>query len=151
MLSIRLARTGRKKRPYFRIVVSEKHRNPLGKNIEILGHFDPRQRKETLTINKERAGYWISVGAQPTGAVHNILVDEGLLSGKKQRVNTFKKKEDEKKPNVPKEKVKEEAVPTVKKAEETSVKPKAETSGSDKKPEPSKTSKEETSDQEKEE
>jgi len=64
MLSIRLARTGRKNRPYFRVVVTQKHRDTYGKHIEILGNFDPYHKKETLTLKSERIQYWRKTNSQ---------------------------------------------------------------------------------------
>ena len=97
MLSIRLARTGRKNRPYFRVVVTQKHRDTYGKHIEILGNFDPYHKKETLTLKSERIQYWLGVGAQPTTSVHNMLVEKRILKGKKQRAVTTHKKDQVKK------------------------------------------------------
>jgi small subunit ribosomal protein S16 len=71
---IRLARAGTKKRPFYRIVVTD-HRSPRGgRFLENIGTFDPR-RGETLTfeIDKDRLAYWRSVGAQPSETVMQLL------------------------------------------------------------------------------
>lgn len=81
MLSIRLTRTGKKKRPSYRFIVQDSRRDPWGKALEILGHRDPRT-KETV-INKERTEYWLGEGAQPSDSVWNILVDEKIVKGDK--------------------------------------------------------------------
>lgn len=83
MLSIRLARFGKKKQPSFRIVVSQKHKDALGDYIESLGYINYFGKEKTIKLNKERASYWLEKGAKPTDTVHNILVDEGLLKAKK--------------------------------------------------------------------
>lgn len=69
-VSIRLARGGSKKRPFYRIVATES-RNPRdGRFIEQLGHYDPRAKK--LELNKERYAHWVGVGAQPSETVHRL-------------------------------------------------------------------------------
>jgi len=90
MLKIRLKRVGRKHDPSYRVVVTEKHRGPKsGKYIEKLGHYDARTN--TKTINGERVKHWIGVGAQVSDTVHNLLVAEGILDGKKKNVLPKKK------------------------------------------------------------
>lgn len=81
MVSLRLTRVGKKKRPVYRLIAVPKHNDPWGKSLEILGNIDPRTKVRTL--NSERIAYWLSVGAQPSSTVHNILVDEGLIKDKK--------------------------------------------------------------------
>jgi len=56
--------------------------------VEEVGSYDPHSKKKIL--KNDRIKYWISVGAQPTGTVHNILVSEGMVKGKK--VNVLPKK-----------------------------------------------------------
>jgi small subunit ribosomal protein S16 len=92
MLKIRLLRTGRKNRPFFKIVVVEKQRAPKsGKFIEDLGSYDPL--KKELKIKEERIKYWLSVGAKPSPVVHNFLVKKGIIKGKKIPVHKKKKEE----------------------------------------------------------
>ena len=82
MLKIRLKRVGRKHDPSFRIVVVESTKGPKSGNyLETLGNYDARSDKKT--VNVDRTKYWISVGAQLSDTVHNILVGEGVISGKK--------------------------------------------------------------------
>ena len=86
MLKIRLQRVGRKHEPVFRIVVTDKDNGPKSGNFkEILGSYDARQ-KDRVTIDKERAAHWLSVGAQPSDTIYNVLVDEGVIDGKKKNV-----------------------------------------------------------------
>ncbi len=89
MLNIRLQRVGRKNDPSFRIIVTDSKLKPkTGNFLEILGSYDARKGKPV--INVERAKYWISMGAQTSGTVHNILVDLKAVVGKK--INVLGKK-----------------------------------------------------------
>lgn len=89
MLKIRLKRIGRKHDPSFRLVVVESTRGPKsGDYIENLGSYDARTN--TKNINVERVSHWLSVGAQPSDTAHNLLVDAGVIEGKK--VNVLPKK-----------------------------------------------------------
>lgn len=106
MLTIRLSRTGKHKAPQYRIVLQEKGRDPWSPALEILGNFNPRRHPAELVLNKERAAYWLSKGAQASGTVHNIFVDQGLIkadkessvniSGKRTKKMVAKKAESEK-------------------------------------------------------
>ena len=86
MLTIRLKRMGRRNRPFFRIVLIESARSTQGKYIEDLGHFDPRDKKKTLTLTGERLTHWLSQGAQMSATVHNMLVSAGVVSKPKRKV-----------------------------------------------------------------
>lgn len=81
MVTIKLKRIGKKHQASFRIVVIEKRTKLQGRSTEDLGWIDPRAKKEE--INKERVKYWLSVGAQPTPTVWNLLVRTGIVEGKK--------------------------------------------------------------------
>ena len=94
MLAIKFSRVGKKGQPSFRVVVTEKSRDPWGKNVEIVGHIDRRAKKQSL--NAERIAYWISKGAQPTDSVWNMLVDAKIVEGKKHSITTLSKKRREK-------------------------------------------------------
>ncbi|MBU6370800.1 MAG: 30S ribosomal protein S16 [Patescibacteria group bacterium] len=84
MLIIRLQRVGRVHEPSFRIVVTDSKLGPRsGKPVEVIGSYDPRQGKGTNHIDAERAKYWMSHGAQVSETVHNFLVDQKVISGKK--------------------------------------------------------------------
>ncbi len=79
MLKLRLARTGRKKRPYYRLVVTE-HTFPRdGRFLEILGQYDPIVEPHVFNVKAERVKHWLSQGAQPTVTVHRLLHKEGLI------------------------------------------------------------------------
>ncbi len=79
---IRLARGGAKKRPFYRIVVTNS-RNPRdGDFIEKIGTYNPLLAHEDanrLVLDNERAKYWLSVGAQPSPRVHHFLHRAGLI------------------------------------------------------------------------
>src|SRR3989344_2245862 len=92
MLMIRLQRVGRRHAPSYRVVVTEKASGPrAGKSVENLGHYDARLEKgKDFIVKTERVKYWLSVGAQPSGTVHNLLVREGIISGKKRDVRPSK-------------------------------------------------------------
>ena len=66
MVRIRLARHGRKKRPFYRIVAADSRAPRDGRYIERLGHFDPMQDPNELVVDLERVDYWIGVGADPS-------------------------------------------------------------------------------------
>ncbi|PIP86823.1 30S ribosomal protein S16 [Candidatus Campbellbacteria bacterium CG22_combo_CG10-13_8_21_14_all_36_13] len=89
MLKIRLKRVGRKHDPSFRIVVTEKHLGPKsGKYIESVGFYNVQKGDKQL--DGGRIKYWISKGAQVSPTVHNMLISEGVIEGKK--VNVLPKK-----------------------------------------------------------
>ena len=92
MLVIRLKRVGKRNKAQFRIVLQEKTQAPRAKALEFLGSFDPHQ-KDGLVFKKERVLYWISQGAQPSTTLHNMLVSQGVIQGKKRRVVAARKKE----------------------------------------------------------
>lgn len=80
MVKIRLKRLGAKKRPCYRIVVQDSRKPRDGVTIEEIGTYQPVTQKEgnQVTVNMERAKYWIGVGAQPTETVKRILSKNGL-------------------------------------------------------------------------
>ncbi len=84
MLTLRLSRIGKKKQPTYRLIVSEKARDPWGKALEILGDYNPRTKKATFNI--EQIKHWISKGAQSSATVWNILLGMGLVEGKKMKM-----------------------------------------------------------------
>lgn len=82
MITIRLQRVGRRNDPAHRVVVQDSRKSPKsGRVIEILGSYNPRGSE--ATVNTERASYWVAQGAHISGTVHNILVDQGVVAGKK--------------------------------------------------------------------
>ncbi|MFH0857252.1 MAG: 30S ribosomal protein S16 [Candidatus Magasanikbacteria bacterium] len=89
MLRIRLQRMGKKKQPTYRFIVSEKTKDTQGRSLEIIGKYNPIVNPKVLEINKERVLHWISVGAQPSNTVNNILIKEGIITGKKMKSVTI--------------------------------------------------------------
>lgn len=83
MLSIRFTRIGKKKQPVFRLIVTEKTRDPWGKFLENLGSFNPRN--DQVALKTERIQYWLSKGAAATASVHNLLVNQGVIKEDKVR------------------------------------------------------------------
>ncbi len=75
MVTIRLARHGGKKRPFYHVTVAEKRTRRDGRFIERLGFYNPlaRGQEEELRINLERVDYWLSVGAQPTERTRQLV------------------------------------------------------------------------------
>lgn len=73
MLAIRLRRTGSKKRPFFRVVVTDSAAARESSFVEVLGHYNPRTTPETLELHRERLDYWLSKGAQPSDTVRTLV------------------------------------------------------------------------------
>lgn len=89
MLKIRLQRIGRKNDPSFRVVLTDSKNSPKsGKFLEIIGAYNPKSGE--TTFQAERVKYWISEGAQVSETVHNALVHQKVIEGKK--VNVLPKK-----------------------------------------------------------
>lgn len=73
MLTIRLARIGKKKHPFYRVVVTEKTRPRNGRFVEIVGTYDPLKKPAAVELNTERVQYWLGKGAQPSDTVRSFL------------------------------------------------------------------------------
>jgi small subunit ribosomal protein S16 len=81
-LKIRLARGGAKKRPYYRVVIADTRSPRDGRFIEKIGSFNPllpKDHKDRITLDLERAKHWLSVGALPTDRVARFLDAAGLM------------------------------------------------------------------------
>ncbi len=89
MLKIRLQRIGRKNDPSFRAVLTDsKNSTKSGKFLEILGTYNPKAGEKNL--NNDRIKYWMSQGAKCSDTMHNFLVHDKVIVGKK--VNVLPKK-----------------------------------------------------------
>lgn len=126
MLKIRLQRVARKHIPIFRVVLTDsKNSTKSGRAHEVLGSFN--LMTDEKKVNAERVKYWISKGAQPSGTMHNYLVHERIIPGKKINVlprrRPIKKAEKE----VTQETAKSEAAPVVEIKTEEAVEQTAET------------------------
>ncbi|MFA7494990.1 MAG: 30S ribosomal protein S16 [Acidithiobacillus sp.] len=78
MVVIRMARGGAKKRPFYHIVVTDSRNRRDGRFIERLGFYNPIGATAELRIDKERAAYWLSQGAQPSDTVAGFFKKEGV-------------------------------------------------------------------------
>src|SRR4030095_3996652 len=70
---------GKKKRPFYHIVVSDSRSPRDGRFIELIGSYDPTTIPATININKDKALDWLQKGAQPTDTLHKILSFKGIL------------------------------------------------------------------------
>lgn len=73
MLSIRLTRMGAKKKPFYRINVTEKRTKRDGSFVEIVGYYDPCRNPAEIKLNRERLNYWLERGAQPSETVRSLI------------------------------------------------------------------------------
>ena len=70
---------GAKKRPSYRIVAADSRSPRDGRIIESLGYYDPLTSPSTVKLNEERVRHWLSVGAQPSDTVRDLLFHQGLV------------------------------------------------------------------------
>lgn len=104
---IRLARTGKKNQPSYRIVAADSRTKRDGKVLENLGFYDPKTEPPTVRIKRDRFDYWLSVGAQPSDPVRALI-----LGQKRMRTKVKKEKKEvvkEEKPMAAEEQKKVEA------------------------------------------
>ena len=88
---IRLQRTGRKHEPTFRVVLTDSKNGPKsGKYLENLGWYDTRIENKLEQLNIEKIKYWMSKGAKLSLTLHNYLISQKVVSGKK--LNALPKK-----------------------------------------------------------
>ena len=78
MVTIRLARIGKKKRPFYRVVVTEKTRPRNGRFVEIVGTYDPLKKPAEIKLDAERIKYWLECGAQPSDTVRSFLRNQKI-------------------------------------------------------------------------
>jgi len=79
MLVIRLRRAGSKKRPFFRVVVTDSRAARDSSFVEVLGHYNPRTNPAGLQVNAEQARAWLAKGALPTDTVRSLLKRAGVF------------------------------------------------------------------------
>ena len=85
MLMMRLQRVGRKNDPSFRIVVTDKRTGVKSdKHVDRLGSYNPKMNH--VQIDGEKAKEWLAKGVQPSDTLHNILVSQKIIEGKKKNV-----------------------------------------------------------------
>jgi len=73
VLMIRLARIGKKKHPFYRVVVTEKTRPRNGRFVEIVGTYDPAKKPAAVQLDDARVQYWLGKGAQPSDTVRSFI------------------------------------------------------------------------------
>jgi small subunit ribosomal protein S16 len=73
VLMIRLARTGARKQPHYRVVVIEKERARNGRSVEVVGTYNPRTNPASVELKRDRVEYWISKGARMSDRVSKIV------------------------------------------------------------------------------
>ena len=118
MLVIRLSRMGKKKKPMYRLTIMEKARDTYGRALEILGSYNPFTKE--LVVKEDRIKHWLSVGAQMSPTVNNLLIDNKVIEGEKVTASKpgKKKAEDDSEQKTDDSK-KEEASGEVEKKDET--------------------------------
>ncbi len=84
MVRLRMQRFGRRNRPFYRISAIDQRTRRDGRVIEQLGWFDPMasDKAKTHEINADRVKYWLSVGAQPSDTVMDMLARAGIVQSK---------------------------------------------------------------------
>ncbi|MBL7155527.1 MAG: 30S ribosomal protein S16 [Candidatus Omnitrophica bacterium] len=75
---LRLKRMGANKKPFYRIVATEKTRSRDGRFIEEIGYYDPKKNPAVVNIDKERALYWLKNGATPSVTVKSLMKRQGI-------------------------------------------------------------------------
>lgn len=87
MLIIRLQRTGRKHEPTFRVVLTDSKNGPKsGKYLKNLGWYDSRLKNKADQLDTEAIKHWIANGAKLSDTVHNFLISQKVITGKKKNV-----------------------------------------------------------------
>lgn len=76
-VSIRLTRGGAKKKPFYRVVVADSRCKRDGRFLAIVGHFDPKTRPESITLDIKRIKEWTQKGGQLTPAVRKLIKEKG--------------------------------------------------------------------------
>ena len=77
MLVIRLARTGSKHNPKYRVAVADSRKPVKGRFIELIGYFDPLSKDKKAVIDKEKYQLWLKKGAQPSSRVRSLFTKLG--------------------------------------------------------------------------
>jgi small subunit ribosomal protein S16 len=73
VVSIRLRRTGRSRRPSYRVVVADSRAPRDGRFIEIVGHYNPLTEPPTVVIDRAKVAAWVEKGAQPSNTVKRLM------------------------------------------------------------------------------
>ena len=78
MVKIRLTRKGAKKKPFYRVIVTDSRVRRDGPFLEIIGTYDPMKNPSDINIDTERAKYWLGCGAKPSSTVKKLLQISGM-------------------------------------------------------------------------
>jgi small subunit ribosomal protein S16 len=78
VLAIRLSRFGKKKKPFYRVVVTEKTRPRNGRFVEIVGTYDPLKKPAEVKLDADRIKYWLGCGAQPSDTVRSFIRNQKI-------------------------------------------------------------------------
>ncbi|MCS7233481.1 MAG: 30S ribosomal protein S16 [Synergistetes bacterium] len=78
VVKIRLTRMGKKKKPFYRLVVADSRAPRDGKFIEILGYYDPLPEPPVIRVDEEKALLWLERGAQPSDTAKRLLSRVGV-------------------------------------------------------------------------
>jgi len=70
---IRLRREGRKNRPFYRVVAADSRDKRDGKFLELLGSYDPKNAKDTVSLKLDRVEHWVKQGAKPSDTVKTLI------------------------------------------------------------------------------
>lgn len=79
MVKIRLKRMGAKKAPFYRIVVADSRDRRDGREIEVLGNYDPKKNPALVNFDEAKVIEWLNKGALPSDTVKNILSKAGVI------------------------------------------------------------------------
>ncbi len=78
-VKIRLTRLGKKKAPFYRVVVADSRSPRDGRFVEEIGYYNPLTDPATIKIDADKAQTWIKNGAQPTDTVRSLLKKSGII------------------------------------------------------------------------
>lgn len=92
MLTIRLSRVGKTKQPSYRLIVSEKTKDPWGTYLENLGFYNPRANPPVVQFKTERIKHWLEKGAQTSDTINNLLIEQKIIAGEKRSKVSISKK-----------------------------------------------------------
>ena len=79
-VKLRLKRGGSKQRPFYRIVAADSRCSRDGRFIDTIGTYNPIPAEYEVSIDEEKAMYWLTNGAQPTDTVRNLLSEKGIMA-----------------------------------------------------------------------
>ncbi len=78
MLTIRLSRFGKRKKPFYRVVVIESSKARNGRVVEAVGTYDPLKKPAEVRLDADRVKYWLGSGAQPSDTVRSFIKSQKI-------------------------------------------------------------------------